>query len=101
MFSKAADIVKLLNMLKETDLSHGNLADNEEIQVRSFRLDRWNSAKATHGTRVHLVMSHQMDQELYKSCKALGPNIIRLIDKRCKKWDAACLLSPTSSDLRT
>jgi hypothetical protein len=33
VFSKAADVDRLLNMLKETDPAHDNLADNEEIQV--------------------------------------------------------------------
>lgn len=33
MFSKAADVDKLLTMLKEIDPAKDNLADNEEIQV--------------------------------------------------------------------
>jgi signal transducing adaptor molecule len=33
VFSKAADVDKLLGMLKDIDPMHDNLADNEEIQV--------------------------------------------------------------------
>ena len=33
MFSKAAEVDKLLNMLMEIDPTKDNLADNEEIQV--------------------------------------------------------------------
>ena len=33
MFSKAAEVDKLLTMLKEIDPGKDNLADNEEIQV--------------------------------------------------------------------
>lgn len=33
MFAKAADVDKLLSMLKETDPTKDNLADNEDIQV--------------------------------------------------------------------
>jgi hypothetical protein len=33
VFSKAGDVDKLLNMLKEIDPVGDNLADNEEIQV--------------------------------------------------------------------
>ena len=33
MFSKAADVDRLLNMLKDIDPAKDNLADNEEIQV--------------------------------------------------------------------
>lgn len=33
VFSKAADVDKLLTMLKEIDPAKDNLADNEEIQV--------------------------------------------------------------------
>ena len=45
VFSKAADVDKLLNMLKEIDPAHENLADNEDIQVRVFHVNRWNNAK--------------------------------------------------------
>ena len=40
VFSKAADVDKLLNMLKETDPTKDNLADNEEIQVCTPRCDQ-------------------------------------------------------------
>jgi signal transducing adaptor molecule len=33
VFSKAADVDRLLNMLKDIDPSKDNLADDEEIQV--------------------------------------------------------------------
>ena len=40
VFSKAADVDKLLNMLKEIDPTKDNLADNEEIQVCTSQCDR-------------------------------------------------------------
>ncbi|KAF9785151.1 hypothetical protein BJ322DRAFT_1124074 [Thelephora terrestris] len=55
VFSKAADVDRLLNMLKEIDPAHENLADNEDIQ------------------------------ELYRSCMALRPKIVKLIDKYSQK----------------
>jgi len=55
VFSKAADVDKLLNMLKETNPAKDNLADNEEIQ------------------------------ELYRSCMTLRPKIVKLIDKYSQK----------------
>jgi hypothetical protein len=45
VFSKAADVDTLLNMLKAIDPAHENLADNEEIQVRALVLVRWSSAE--------------------------------------------------------
>lgn len=39
VFSKAADVDKLLNMLKEVDPTTDKLADNEEIQVCASQLD--------------------------------------------------------------
>jgi len=51
VFSKAADVDKLLEMLKGIDPATDNLADDEDIQ------------------------------ELYRSCMALRPKIVKLIDK--------------------
>lgn len=39
VFSKAGDVDKLLNMLKEVDPMTDNLADNEEIQVCGCHLN--------------------------------------------------------------
>ena len=55
MFSKAADVDKLLNMLKEIDPGSDNLADNEEIQVCTPRCDREFGVKALYRSCIDLV----------------------------------------------
>jgi len=48
VFSKAADVDKLLGMLKEIDPTKDNLADNEDIQVCTRHRDRGWDAKTRH-----------------------------------------------------
>ncbi|KAG6374792.1 hypothetical protein JVT61DRAFT_4170 [Boletus reticuloceps] len=55
VFAQAANVDKLLTMLRAIDASEENLADNEEIQ------------------------------ELYRSCMSLRPKIVKLIDKYSQK----------------
>ena len=55
MFSQAADVDRLLTMLRALDPAKDNLADNEEIQ------------------------------ELYRSCMTLRPKVVKLIDKYSQK----------------
>ncbi|KAG9309911.1 hypothetical protein JVU11DRAFT_9943 [Chiua virens] len=55
VFAQAANVDRLLTMLRGVDSSGANLADNEEIQ------------------------------ELYRSCMALRPKIVKLIDKYSQK----------------
>ena len=55
MFSQAANVDRLLSMLRNLDPAQDNLADNEEIQ------------------------------ELYRSCMTLRPKIVKLIDKYSQK----------------
>ncbi|KAF8344497.1 hypothetical protein F5887DRAFT_1203636 [Amanita rubescens] len=55
VFAQAVNVEKLLNMLRSFDSAKDNLADNEEIQ------------------------------ELYRSCMALRPKIVKLIDKYSQK----------------
>ena len=55
VFSKAADVDKLLNMLKDIDPMRDNLADNEEIQVCTSRSDRGFGAKALDRSCIGLV----------------------------------------------
>ncbi|KAG2144470.1 hypothetical protein DEU56DRAFT_732641 [Suillus clintonianus] len=55
VFAQAANVDRLLTMLRGLDASRENLADNEEIQ------------------------------ELYRSCMALRPKIVKLIDKYNQK----------------
>ena len=55
VFSQAADVDRLLTMLRTLDPAKDNLADNEEIQ------------------------------ELYRSCMSLRPKIVKLIDKYSQK----------------
>ena len=55
MFSQAANVDRLLTMLRTLDPAKDNLADNEEIQ------------------------------ELYRSCMTLRPKIVKLIDKYSQK----------------
>ncbi|OAX33325.1 hypothetical protein K503DRAFT_663610, partial [Rhizopogon vinicolor AM-OR11-026] len=55
VFAQAANVDRLLTMLRNLDVSRENLADNEEIQ------------------------------ELYRSCMALRPKIVKLIDKYSQK----------------
>ncbi|KAH7885724.1 hypothetical protein F5I97DRAFT_1778321, partial [Phlebopus sp. FC_14] len=55
VFAQAANVDRLLSMLRASDASSSNLADNEEIQ------------------------------ELYRSCMALRPKIVKLIDKYSQK----------------
>ena len=54
VFSKAADVDKLLNMLKATNPTKDNLADNEEIQVRS-QCDQGFSFKPLYRSCIDLV----------------------------------------------
>ena len=55
MFSKAADVDKLLNMLKEMDPGKDNLADNEEIQVCASQCDREFGVKTLYRNCIDLV----------------------------------------------
>ncbi|KAG1728255.1 uncharacterized protein EDB91DRAFT_1060663 [Suillus paluster] len=55
VFAQAVNVDRLLTMLRSLDASRENLADNEEIQ------------------------------ELYRSCMALRPKIVKLIDKYSQK----------------
>lgn len=55
VFSQAANVDRLLTMLRTLDPAKDNLADNEEIQ------------------------------ELYRSCMTLRPKIVKLIDKYSQK----------------
>ena len=55
VFSQAANVDRLLTMLRTMDPAKDNLADNEEIQ------------------------------ELYRSCMSLRPKIVKLIDKYSQK----------------
>ncbi|KIJ65246.1 hypothetical protein HYDPIDRAFT_89233 [Hydnomerulius pinastri MD-312] len=55
VFAQAANVDRLLTMLRTMDTSQDNLADNEEIQ------------------------------ELYRSCMSLRPKIVKLIDKYSQK----------------
>ncbi|KAG0694876.1 hypothetical protein DFH29DRAFT_958059 [Suillus ampliporus] len=55
VFTQAVNVDRLLTMLRSLDASRENLADNEEIQ------------------------------ELYRSCMALRPKIVKLIDKYSQK----------------
>jgi len=55
VFAQAANVDRLLNMLRNLDPAKDNLADNEEIQ------------------------------ELYRSCMSLRPKIVKLIDKYSQK----------------
>ncbi|KAH9975766.1 hypothetical protein BGW80DRAFT_1157286, partial [Lactifluus volemus] len=55
IFAQAANVDRLLTMLRELDPAKDNLADNEEIQ------------------------------ELYRSCMSLRPKIVKLIDKYSQK----------------
>lgn len=55
VFAQAANVDRLLTMLRTLDPAKDNLADNEEIQ------------------------------ELYRSCMTLRPKIVKLIDKYSQK----------------
>jgi len=55
VFAQAANVDRLLIMLRNLDPAKDNLADNEEIQ------------------------------ELYRSCMSLRPKIVKLIDKYSQK----------------
>lgn len=79
VFSKAGDVDKLLSMLKEIDPTTDNLADNEDIQVCPCYL--------TCGAVLIYL------QELYRSCMALRPKIVKLIDKYSQKRGARLTLS--------
>ena len=70
VFSQAANVERLLSMLRSMDPAKDNLADNEEVQVRwlAFLSSRLN-----------------LPQELYRSCMALRPKIVKLIDKYSQK----------------
>lgn len=78
VFAQAANIDKLLSMLRTFDPAKDNLADNEEIQVRfpdsvCFQL-------------LTFV------QELYRTSMSLRPKIVKLIDKYSQKRGAQSLL---------
>ncbi|KAL6306195.1 hypothetical protein BKA93DRAFT_729873 [Sparassis latifolia] len=60
VFNQAANVDRLLTLLREMDPVKDNLADNEEIQALSL-------------------------QELYRSCMTLRPKIVKLIDKYSQK----------------
>jgi signal transducing adaptor molecule len=55
VFSQAANVDRLLTMVRTLDPGEDNLSDNEEIQ------------------------------ELYRSCMSLRPKIVKLIDKYSQK----------------
>ena len=55
VFSKAADVDKLLNMLKEIDPGKDNLADDEEIQVCTSQCDRESGVKTFYRSCIDLV----------------------------------------------
>jgi signal transducing adaptor molecule len=59
VFAQAANVDRLLAMLRQMDPANDNLADNEEIQ------------------------------ELYRSSMALRPKIVKLIDKYSQKRGAS------------
>ena len=55
MFSKAADVDRLLGMLKDIDPMRDNLADNEEIQVCTCRRRRGYGAKTGYRSCIGLA----------------------------------------------
>ncbi|KAH9849897.1 hypothetical protein C2E23DRAFT_837847 [Lenzites betulinus] len=71
VFSQAANVDKLLTMLRTMDPARDNLADNEEIQ------------------------------ELYRSCMSLRPKIVKLIDKYSQKRADLVSMNETFVKART
>lgn len=73
VFAQAANIDKLVDMLRSFDPSQDNLADNDDIQVNVFFL--FDSC----------ITSNYFPKELYRSSMALRPKIVKLIDKYSQK----------------
>ncbi|KAI0358316.1 hypothetical protein OH77DRAFT_1587989 [Trametes cingulata] len=71
VFAQAANVDKLLTMLRNMDPARDNLADNEEIQ------------------------------ELYRSCMTLRPKIVKLIDKYSQKRADLVSMNETFVKART
>ena len=73
VFSQAANVDRLLMMLRNMDPAKDNLADDEEIQVSELFIPYsvW-------------VLTLYI-QELYRSCMTLRPKIVKLIDKYSQK----------------
>ncbi|KAI0718076.1 hypothetical protein C8T65DRAFT_827856 [Cerioporus squamosus] len=71
VFSQAANVDRLLMMLRNMDPARDNLADNEEIQ------------------------------ELYRSCMSLRPKIVKLIDKYSQKRADLVSMNETFVKART
>ncbi|KAI0761840.1 hypothetical protein BD413DRAFT_587977 [Trametes elegans] len=71
VFSQAANVDRLLTMLRTMDPAKDNLADNEEIQ------------------------------ELYRSCMSLRPKIVKLIDKYSQKRADLVSMNETFVKART
>ncbi|KAI0675956.1 hypothetical protein C8Q78DRAFT_964306 [Trametes maxima] len=71
VFSQAANVDRLLTMLRNMDPARDNLADNEEIQ------------------------------ELYRSCMSLRPKIVKLIDKYSQKRADLVSMNETFVKART
>ena len=73
MFSQAANVDRLLMMLRNMDPAKDNLADDEEIQVSELFIPY----------SVWVLTLYA--QELYRSCMTLRPKIVKLIDKYSQK----------------
>ncbi|GJE90361.1 class E vacuolar protein-sorting machinery protein [Phanerochaete sordida] len=71
VFAQAANVDRLLTMLRQMDPAKDNLADNEEIQ------------------------------ELYRSCMSLRPKIVKLIDKYSQKRADLVTMNETFVKART
>ncbi|KZT07511.1 uncharacterized protein LAESUDRAFT_608996, partial [Laetiporus sulphureus 93-53] len=71
VFSQAANVDRLLTLLRQMDASKDNLADNEEIQ------------------------------ELYRNCMSLRPKIVKLIDKYSQKRADLVSMNETFVKART
>jgi signal transducing adaptor molecule len=106
VFAQAVNVERLLNMLRALDPSKGdNLADDEEIQVGVSMLSIptafsciplcvhhyffWTSS--TIGSIAVTDVFSRLLQELYRSCMALRPKIVKLIDKYSQKRGASSL----------
>ena len=72
VFAQAANVDRLLTMLRQMDPAKDNLADNEEIQVCELPL-------------CAILLLLMSIQELYRSCMTLRPKIVKLIDKYSQK----------------
>jgi len=77
VFAQAANIDKLLSMLRGLDPAKDNLADNEEIQVCH-----------KNRTSISFVDITKLLQELYHSSMSLRPRVVKLIDKYSQKRSA-------------